>query len=70
MPCHVHHLKHAFYSRLETEVEEPAIEQATESGVHSMEVGSLGSVVVELVDHPDTAGKHRSIFYSLHFIKC
>jgi hypothetical protein len=58
MPCHVHHLNHAFYSRLETEVEESAVEQAKELGVHSMEVGSLGSVVVELVDHPDTIDKH------------
>jgi hypothetical protein len=47
----------------------PFVEQATEEGVHSVEVGSEGCVATNISDNADTAGKPRSINPFLVFNK-
>jgi hypothetical protein len=55
--------------RLVNESGDPFVEQAREVGVHSMEVGSKGSVATDISDNPDTASKPRSINTFLVFYK-
>jgi hypothetical protein len=55
--------------RLVIESGDPFVEQATEEGVHSVEVGSEGCVATNISDNADTAGKPRSINPFLVFNK-
>jgi hypothetical protein len=55
--------------RLVIESGDPFVEQATEEGVHSVEVGSEGCVATDISDNPDTVGKPWSINPFLVFYK-
>jgi hypothetical protein len=46
------------------------VEQTSEVGYHLEVVGLESGADLDTADNPDTAGKPRSINYSLCFIKC